>query len=30
MPQHFVAPPDWGWYIVGYFFFGGIAGGAYI
>lgn len=30
MPQHFAAPPDWGWYIVGYFFFGGIAGGAYV
>src|SRR6266853_1970218 len=29
MPEHFVAPPDWGWYILGYFFFGGIAGGAY-
>jgi formate-dependent nitrite reductase membrane component NrfD len=29
MPEHFVAPPQWGWYIVGYFFFGGIAGGAY-
>ncbi len=29
MPEHFVAPPEWGWYIVGYFFFGGIAGGAY-
>jgi formate-dependent nitrite reductase membrane component NrfD len=29
MPQHFVAAPHWGWYIVGYFFLGGIAGGAY-
>lgn len=29
MPQHFVAPPDWHWYIVWYFFLGGIAGGAY-
>jgi formate-dependent nitrite reductase membrane component NrfD len=30
MPEHFVAAPNWGWYIVGYFFFGGIAGGAYV
>jgi formate-dependent nitrite reductase membrane component NrfD len=30
MPQHFVAPPLWGWYIVWYFFLGGIAGGAYV
>src|SRR5882724_12702937 len=29
MPQHFVAPPQWEWYIVWYFFLGGIAGGAY-
>jgi formate-dependent nitrite reductase membrane component NrfD len=29
MPQHFVASPEWGWYIVAYFFLGGIAGGAY-
>src|SRR5580765_9049743 len=29
MPQHFVAPPEWHWYIVWYFFLGGIAGGAY-
>src|SRR5580765_7272435 len=29
MPQHFVAPPQWGWYIVWYFFLGGLAGGAY-
>lgn len=29
MPEHFVAPPQWGWYIIGYFFFGGIAGGGY-
>jgi formate-dependent nitrite reductase membrane component NrfD len=29
MPQHFVTPPDWHWYIVWYFFLGGIAGGAY-
>lgn len=26
---HLAAPPEWGWYIVLYFFFGGIAGGAY-
>ena len=25
----FTAPPDWEWLIVGYFFLGGIAGGAY-
>lgn len=29
MPEHFVAPPEWGGYIVAYFFLGGIAGGAY-
>jgi formate-dependent nitrite reductase membrane component NrfD len=29
MPQHFVHPPQWEWYIVWYFFLGGIAGGAY-
>lgn len=26
---YFSAPPDWGWYIVWYFFFGGLAGGCY-
>jgi len=30
MPQHFVAPPQWEWYIVWYFFLGGISGGAYV
>ena len=30
MPQHFVAPPQWEWYIVWYFFLGGIAGGLYL
>ena len=25
----FSAPPDWGWLIVFYFFFGGLAGGCY-
>lgn len=30
MPQHFVAPPQWEWYIVWYFFLGGIAGGTYL
>ena len=30
MPQHFVSPPEWGWYIVWYFYCGGIAGGAYL
>lgn len=29
MTEHFVAPPQWEWYIVWYFFLGGIAGGAY-
>jgi len=27
--NHFVAPPQWEWYIVWYFFLGGIAGGLY-
>jgi formate-dependent nitrite reductase membrane component NrfD len=26
---YFTAPPDWGWLIVFYFFFGGLAGGCY-
>jgi formate-dependent nitrite reductase membrane component NrfD len=30
VPQHFVAPPQWEWYIVWYFFLGGLAGGAYL
>lgn len=30
MPQHFVTPPLWEWYIVWYFFLGGLAGGAYL
>ena len=30
MPQHFVASPEWHWYIVWYFFLGGLAGGAYL
>jgi len=25
----FSAPPEWGWFIVLYFFFGGLAGGCY-
>ena len=29
MTEHFVTPPQWEWYIVWYFFLGGIAGGAY-
>lgn len=29
MVEHFVAPPQWEWYIVWYFFLGGIAGGVY-
>ena len=27
--EHFVAPPQWEWWILAYFFFGGIAGGRY-
>jgi polysulfide reductase chain C len=27
--EHFAAPPQWEWWILGYFFFGGIAGGSY-
>lgn len=27
--QHFVAPPGWEWWILGYFFLGGISGGSY-
>jgi len=27
--EHFVAPPLWEWWILGYFFFGGLAGGSY-
>jgi formate-dependent nitrite reductase membrane component NrfD len=27
--QHFAAPPGWEWWILGYFFFGGISGGSY-
>jgi formate-dependent nitrite reductase membrane component NrfD len=27
--EHFVAPPNWEWWILGYFFFGGLAGGSY-
>ncbi|HXJ83329.1 MAG TPA: NrfD/PsrC family molybdoenzyme membrane anchor subunit [Candidatus Methylomirabilis sp.] len=30
MPQHFAAPPQWEWYIVWYFFLGGISGGVYV
>jgi formate-dependent nitrite reductase membrane component NrfD len=30
MVEHFVAPPQWHWYIVWYFFLGGLAGGAYL
>jgi formate-dependent nitrite reductase membrane component NrfD len=29
MAEHFVQPPHWEWYIVGYFFCAGIAGGIY-
>ena len=27
--EHFASPPEWQWLIVGYLFFGGIAGGSY-
>lgn len=30
MNQHFVSSPEWGWYIVWYFFLGGIAGGTWL
>src|ERR1700687_6160732 len=29
MAEHFVQPPHWEWYIVGYFFVAGLAGGSY-
>ena len=29
MPEHFATPPNWEWWILAYFFFGGIAGGSY-
>ncbi len=30
MAEHFVQPPQWEWYIVWYFFLGGLAGGTYV
>jgi formate-dependent nitrite reductase membrane component NrfD len=30
MAEHFIQPPRWEWYILAYFFFGGLAGGCYI
>jgi formate-dependent nitrite reductase membrane component NrfD len=27
--EHFSAPPGWEWWILGYFFFGGLSGGSY-
>jgi len=27
--EHFAAPPEWQWWILGYFFFGGLSGGSY-
>jgi polysulfide reductase chain C len=30
MAEHFALPPNWEWYIVGYFFLAGLAGGSYI
>ncbi len=29
MAEHFVQPPHWEWYILAYFFLGGLSGGAY-
>lgn len=29
MAEHFVQPPHWEWYIIGYFFLAGLAGGSY-
>lgn len=29
MAEHFVQPPHWGWYILGYFFIAGLTGGSY-
>ena len=29
LAAHFVQPPEWRWYILGYFFLAGLAGGAY-
>jgi len=29
LAEHFVTPPHWEWYILGYFFLAGISGGAY-
>ena len=29
MAEHFVRPPEWTWYILGYFFFAGLTGGLY-
>jgi len=28
--EHFVVPPHWEWYILGYFFFAGITGGSFV
>ena len=28
--EHFVVPPHWEWYILAYFFFAGLAGGAFV
>jgi len=30
MIQHFAGSPNWSWYILFYFFFGGVSGGAYV
>jgi Ni/Fe-hydrogenase subunit HybB-like protein len=27
--EHFASPPDWQWWILAYFFFGGLSGGSY-
>src|SRR6266436_6913451 len=28
--EHFVRAPDWGWFILGYFFLAGLSGGSYV
>ncbi len=30
MNEHFVAPPNWSWYILVYFFLAGLSGGSYV
>jgi polysulfide reductase chain C len=30
LAEHFTQPPEWQWYILGYFFLAGLAGGSYV